>query len=78
MKYSYCESVHARPLGPWHIRRLTFSDKKTGGGVDTTSLCGLVKPPYGWDLEVEFGTTADKNVCHKCLSKYNRLAERGE
>lgn len=60
--YAFCESVHAAPLAPWHIRKLSEAGLKTGGGIDTPSLCGRVRPfgdesgerrgAGGWDLRV--------------------------
>lgn len=68
--YSFCESVNALPLGPWHIRPLTEEGQKLGGGVDTDSLCGRVKAPMGWDVDVPF---SEKNLaaCPKCLARLN-------
>jgi hypothetical protein len=65
---SFCESVYAGPLSRWHLRKLTEKGKKLGGGVDTPSLCGHVKPPNGWDLEVTITKFhLEKNTCTKCL-----------
>lgn len=61
-KYAFCESVHAMPLGSWHIRRIGEAGLKLGGGIDTPSLCGKLRPfgdnsaerrgTGGWDLRV--------------------------
>ena len=40
--YSFCESVTG--IGPWHIRQLSPAGKKTGGGIDSPSLCGRIYP----------------------------------
>ena len=56
----FCESVTG--IGPWHIRKLSKNGLKLGGGIDTPSLCGRIRPlgdhtqervgGGGWDLEV--------------------------
>ena len=61
-EYAFCESVHAGPLAPWHIRKLSDTGLKLRGGIDTPSLCGRVRPfgdesgehrgTGGWDLRV--------------------------
>ena len=60
--FAFCESVHAPPKGSWHIRRLGPAGLKLGGGIDTPSLCGRLRPfgdntperhgAGGWDLRV--------------------------
>ena len=66
--YSLCESVHASGESPWHIRRLTDVGRKLGGGIDTGSLCGLVK--QGWDLKVEIDEHHLSHACPKCVEIY--------
>lgn len=69
--YSFCESIFAGPLAPWHIRRMTSVGKKLGGGIDTQGLCGFPKKRAGWDLEV--GLTKhhlNNNACKRCLERY--------
>jgi hypothetical protein len=70
--FSFCESVTAIPLGKWHIRKITKAGKKTGGGIDTPSLCGLVR--NGWDLETDIiDHPKDKLhdiTCKECLEKF--------
>jgi len=83
-KYSFCEPVSAGPLAPWCIRPLTAAGKKLSGGVDTSSLCGRVKPPSaaggnGWDinrpvercmLDAVYGHPGNPRiVCQKCVAK---------
>lgn len=71
VRFSFCEPVHAVPLGRWHIRPLTARGHKYGGGCDTISLCGL---PMGWDLEPQISRFhLAKNTCNKCLSKFLEL-----
>lgn len=70
MPYTFCESVTASGLSPWHLRQLTDTGRHLGGGVDTPSLCGQVKPPYGWDLKVELTPHHLSHVCKTCLAEY--------
>ena len=72
-EFSFCESVLAGSKSKWHIRKLTESGKKFGGGIDTPSLCGSVTK--GWDLEIsitEFNLKT--NTCSECLKKYRELS----
>jgi hypothetical protein len=76
--YAFCESVHAGALAPWHIRRVTPAvGLKIGGGIDTPSLCGMVKAAQGWDLNVRIRMNlltpaADGStfICLACASLY--------
>lgn len=79
-KYSFCESVVAGPLSPWHIRELTDNGKKLGGGIDTGSLCGRVRA--GWDLErdvvgypLDVVTDGRRHVCKVCADKFRELTK---
>lgn len=74
-EYSYCESVTASGSSPWHIRRLTDAGRKTGGGIDTDSLCGRVKAPYGWDLERAVHRAHYEFVCPTCYLAYKNGAQ---
>lgn len=79
MSHAFCESVTASPISPWCIRELTKEGKKLTGGVDTASFCGRVRPPMGWDLNVDFKshltytkTSGDaKHICPRCLKAWN-------
>lgn len=74
---SFCETVTAGPLSPWHIRQRPADEPlKPGGGVFTTALCDR-NLNGGWDIEnVEVTTEtldrlqdADRNrpgVCLRC------------
>ena len=62
--FSFCESVHATARSCWHVRRLTDSGAKYGGGIDSASLCGRIED--GWDLQVEINQFHINNVT--CLS----------
>ena len=74
-KYSFCESTHAGPGDPWHIRELTSKGQRFGGGVDTLALCGRVR--VGWDLDVPVTEHhLDKNTCLACMRLY-RLRKMG-
>lgn len=69
MEFSFCESVTASSISPWHLRKLTKVGRKLGGGIDTPSLCERVK--QGWDLEVEITEFhLEKNTCRDCLRAY--------
>lgn len=75
MKYSFCESVTASSISPWCIRPLTETGKHIGGGVDTPSLCGRVRPSGktglgGWDLAIDFDVylaRGGSRACKRCL-----------
>lgn len=79
LKFSLCESSQAAPKAKWHIRRLGNAGPKYGGGIDTPSLCGRVRPwgdpipgkKYkgygGWDLEIRITEHhLQNNVCPEC------------
>jgi hypothetical protein len=73
VKLSLCESVTASSISPWCIRVLTKEGKKLGGGVDTASLCGRVRPPMGWDLALDFEeymARGGSKVCKRCLEAW--------
>lgn len=79
MKLSFCESVTATSISPWCIRELGDKGPMYGGGVDTPSFCGRVKPVEmkgfgGWDLhpEVTEATLSGKHVCPRCLEEYRK------
>jgi len=43
-----------------------------GGGIDTGSLCGIVSPPNGWDVDVRVTENSTSgsfvlNICPHCL-----------
>lgn len=72
MNLSFCESMCAWPGSPWHIRVLTNKGRKLGGGIDTGSLCGLVK--MGGDLDVDINEYhLNNNTCQGCLTKYRKM-----
>jgi hypothetical protein len=81
--FSFCESSLAGPLAPWHIRRLTSVGRKSGGGIDTPSLCGHVKPfatggQGGWDLDFEIEERHLMHACRSCVAKYRvAIAKEG-
>lgn len=71
IKYSFCESVTAGPLSPWHIRTLTEKGQKLGGGADTVALCGRT---VCWDLKVDLSTHhLNNSACKKCVTEYDKL-----
>lgn len=59
---SFCESTYATSVSPWHLRELTSVGQKIGGGIDTGSFCGRVRPQEGWDLVVP--VTEDRVTNH--------------
>ena len=65
--YAFCESVHAGSASRWHIRKLAAKGRKCGGGIDTNSLCGHVKAPMGWDLEVKITEKQLTGCCPQCV-----------
>lgn len=71
---SYCESVYASGVTRWHIRALTEVGQKLGGGIDTHSLCGLVK--IGWDLKVPVTEDRVTNIEITCPECARAAAER--
>jgi hypothetical protein len=76
-KYSFCESSAATPHSMWHIRKLTKNGYKLGGGIDTGSLCGHVKPHMGWDVHIDIGDYhLEKNTCKECKSKYEAIKDK--
>lgn len=82
-EFSFCESSLASSMSPWHIRVLTEVGLRPSGGVDTTSLCGRVKPYSivggfgGWDLHVrpapDLGPWLKRgSVCIACAELYKK------
>ncbi len=71
-EFSFCESVYATGTSPWHIRKLTAKGRMLGGGVDTGSLCGQVRSPHGWDLNVELTAHHLKHACVGCVDLYRK------
>ena len=75
-KFSFCESVHAGSHSRWHIRRLSDAGRKTGGGIDTSSLCGrLTTKISGWDINVEIRPASLQSACPDCEREYHKLQE---
>ena len=65
---SFCESAMSTMCSPWCLRKLTKAGQKLSGGVDTPSLCGRVRPPFGWDLEVPV-SLKHVSICPACRDK---------
>ncbi len=69
-------------IGPWHIRRLSDAGLKLGGGIDTPSLCGRIRPlgdttggrrgGGGWDLEARITRPQLEHCCSGCRTEYER------
>lgn len=73
LKYAFCESVWASGRSPWHLRPLTDKGLKLGGGIDTSSLCGRVRSPNGWDVEVSMTEQHLAHACPECVRLYRRI-----
>ncbi len=76
--YYFCEPPWAGTLSAWCIRpRGPAGVRKTGGGADTASLCGRVKPPTGWDLEIDVKfkdvLAPSPYVCKRCVTRLKKL-----
>jgi hypothetical protein len=76
VRYSYCEGAYATSYSRWHIRELTEQGKMLSGGVDTPSLCGMVRAGWGWDLETEVRQEDSNSICRKCSALYKRRLSR--
>lgn len=76
VRYSLCETAHARPTSPWHIRPLTDNGAKFGGGADTLALCGRT---VAWDLNIKITKHhLDKNTCKTCVEHYEAKTDGQE
>lgn len=81
--FSFCESVFAGPLAPWHIRVLSDRGAFYGGGIDTPSLCDRVRPfgdgkgHGGWDVRVEITDGHLKHACSACRDEYLKRRSAG-
>jgi len=71
-RFSFCKSVYAKARSPWHIRKVTDVGCKSGGRIDTPSLCGRVKQRQGWDLDVEISEHHLRHACKDCVEEYLR------
>jgi len=68
MKFAFCEIQYATATSPWHIRQLTDSGLKLGGGADTKALCGR---KVAWDLKVEINHHhLQFNCCRQCVQAF--------
>ena len=70
--HSFCETMFASGVTPWHIRKLTEVGRKLGGGADTESLCGK---RVSWDLNVEITPHHLTHCCLYCRRIYEQGAE---
>jgi hypothetical protein len=64
--YSFCERATATAASKWHIRRLTITGKKLGGGADTAAMCGRT---VAWDSKVSQATR--DSICPDCLKAFD-------
>ena len=67
--YSFCESVHAAGHSPWHLRKLTETGPKYGGGADTPALCGRT---VAWDMDVTITPFHLTQICKACAAAYRK------
>lgn len=65
--YAFYEGVTASGL-TWHLRLVTATGLHLGGGIDTDSLCGVVRAPYGWDIDVPVNEPLPENTCRACVT----------
>lgn len=76
-EFSFCESTAASGRSPWHLRELR-GPLKLGGGIDTPSLCGTVRPGHGWDLESRVVDCVEADhVCVRCKARYDDFIKHG-
>ena len=61
-EYSFCETLAAHRI---HIRRLSSIGRRTTGGADTNTLCGL---KACWDLKQ--WTLDNPRLCPKCVGAW--------
>jgi hypothetical protein len=71
-KYAFCEGVTASGSSPWHLRPVMATGLHLGGGIDTNSLCGAVRAPYGWDIDVAVSEQHLGHACRDCVSARRR------
>lgn len=84
-EYVFCESSTASSTSPWHIRKVSSIGLKLGGGIDTPSLCGRVRPIGddlrgfgGWDLNVGISEHHLTHCCKACADAYKALSRGKE
>jgi hypothetical protein len=77
-KYAFCESVFANATARWHIREIKDKLYLTGG-INSSSLCGNVKPfgpdlgaVGGWDVNVKITEHHLGHACPKCVEAYRK------
>lgn len=73
--HSFCETMFASGVTPWHIRKLTTVGRKLGGGADTPSLCGK---DVAWDLSVEITSHHLTHCCLYCRRIYEQEANNAK
>lgn len=84
LQFSFCEGVSASGSSPWHIRPLEKSQElRLSGGIDTDSLCTVVRAPSGWDCG-RFSAEAVRQdrrgfrICHRCKDLYEDYLRVGD
>jgi hypothetical protein len=81
-EYAFCECSCAGSRSKWHIRKVK-TKLCLGGGIDSPSLCGHVKPfgPAigdlgGWDINVKITELHLGHACSECVAKYQEAILR--
>lgn len=77
--HAFCESVHATPDSPVHLRAIGPEGLKPGGGIPTPALCGR-DLHGGWDIPDDQVTaarvtallehTGPGRLCPSCATAY--------
>lgn len=77
--HAFCESVHATPDSPVHLRAVGSEGLLPGGGIPTAALCGR-DVHGGWDLAEDAVTpervaelrdyTGIGRLCPACVTAY--------
>jgi hypothetical protein len=71
-QFSFCESITANAVSPWHIRKLSENGLKLGGGCDTVALCGRV---VAWDLRTSLNETYLSHCCQICAKLFGERTD---
>jgi hypothetical protein len=82
-EYAFCESAVAGVNARWHIRKVQ-EKLHLGGGINTPSLCGRVKPTGpergaigGWDVNVKITERHLEHSCQACVEAYRKALTSG-
>jgi hypothetical protein len=72
----FCEPVAASSISPWCLRYVE-GESRLSGGVTTDSLCGRVKAPMGWDVDVPVDTwqLTGGRACRRCVDALRAIED---